>query len=86
MKSIEIQLSEKALLGIGGDPARASAELRAAAAAKLYELGRVSQEIAAEIAGMSRPDFITHLSRLRVPPLQETADEAFAAARAILGR
>ena len=57
------------------------AELRAAAAAKLYELGRVSQEVGAQIAGVSRSEFLTVLSRHGVSPFQETAEEALASAR-----
>jgi predicted HTH domain antitoxin len=53
---------------------------RAAAAAKWYEVGRVSQEAAAQIAGMSRTEFVSALSDLRVSPMQETADEALAGA------
>jgi predicted HTH domain antitoxin len=53
---------------------------RAAAAAKWYEVGRVSQEVAAQIAGMSRSEFVLALSDLRVSPMQETADEALAGA------
>jgi predicted HTH domain antitoxin len=51
---------------------------------KWYELGRVSQEVAAEIAGVSRSDFVTLLSRMLVSPIQETADEALASARHLL--
>jgi predicted HTH domain antitoxin len=57
------------------------AELRAAAAAKLYELGRVSQEVAAQIAGVSRGELLTLLSQLRVSPFQETAEEALTGAQ-----
>jgi Uncharacterised protein family (UPF0175) len=53
---------------------------RATAAAKWYEVGRVSQEVAAQIVGMSRSDFVSALSDLRVSPMQETADEALTGA------
>jgi predicted HTH domain antitoxin len=86
MKTIEIELSDQAVLGLDRELGELANELRAAAAAKLYEIGRVSQEIAAEIAGMTRSDFISYLSRVRVSPMQETADEAIAGARTILGR
>lgn len=56
------------------------AELRAAAA-KLYELGRVSQEVAAQIAGVSRGEFLAVLSQHGVSPFQETAEEALAGAQ-----
>jgi len=41
-------------------------ELRIAAAVKWYELERVSQGRGAEIAGLTRADFIDALSRYRV--------------------
>ncbi|MGL1475021.1 UPF0175 family protein, partial [Vibrio parahaemolyticus] len=46
--------------------------MRAAAAAKWYEIGRVSQEAAAQIAGVSRSEFVSMLSDFKVPPMQET--------------
>ena len=85
MITVGIELSDQAVLGLDRNVDELAGELRAAAAAKLYEIGRVSQEIAAEIAGMSRGEFISYLSRLRVSPLQETADEALDGARLILG-
>ncbi len=50
-------------------------DLRLAAAVKWYELGRVSQEKAAEIAGMNRDDFLMELSRLDVSPFQYSVEE-----------
>jgi predicted HTH domain antitoxin len=50
-------------------------ELRLAAAVKWYELGIISQEKAAEIAGLLRAEFILSLARFKVSPFQYTADE-----------
>jgi predicted HTH domain antitoxin len=58
--------------------------VRRAAAAKWYEVGRVSQEVAAQIAGVSRSEFVSVLSRLRVSPMQESVDEALTGARLLL--
>ena len=49
--------------------------MRLAAAVKWYEMGIISQEKAAEVAGVSRPDFIFSLARFEVSPFQYTADE-----------
>lgn len=66
------------------DPLPSKAELRAVLAMKLYELGRVSQEVAAQIAGVSRSEFLTILSRHKTSPFQETAEEALAGAKLLL--
>ena len=45
-------------------------EMRLAAAVKWYEMGTLSQSKAAEIAGLSRAEFIDALNRFRVSPFQ----------------
>ncbi|MBU2446201.1 MAG: UPF0175 family protein [Bacteroidetes bacterium] len=49
--------------------------MRLAAAVKWYELGRLSQSKAAEIAGVSRSRFLDSLKNFSVSPFQETIDE-----------
>jgi predicted HTH domain antitoxin len=50
-------------------------EVRMAAAAKLFELGRLSSGKAAELAGVSRIRFLHELARFNVSPFQVTGDE-----------
>lgn len=50
-------------------------EMRLAAAVKWYETKRVSQAKAAEIAGLSRAEFLAALARFGVTPFQFSADE-----------
>ena len=57
-------------------------EMRLAAAVKWYELEQVSQAKAAEIAGISRADFLDALGRFNVTPFQLTVDELIAEAGA----
>ncbi len=45
------------------------------AAAKLYEVAELSQERAAELAGLSRQEFLSCLSRLGVSPFQGVEDD-----------
>jgi predicted HTH domain antitoxin len=84
MKRVEIDLPDETFAGLDRESAEVAAELRAAAGAKLYELGRVSQEVAAQIAGVSRSEFLTVLSQHKVSPFQETAEEVLAGAQLLL--
>jgi predicted HTH domain antitoxin len=49
--------------------------LRLAAAIYWYDRGMISQGKGAEIAGLSRADFLDALFRAKVPACQVTADE-----------
>lgn len=75
MIHIAFDLHEGALASVRQDPATFTRELRLAAAVKWYELRQVSQGRAAEIAGVSRAEFIEGLGRYGVSPFQETLDE-----------
>jgi predicted HTH domain antitoxin len=81
MHRVEIHLADETFAGLDRDSAQLAAELRAAAAAKWYEVGRVSQDVAAQIAGVSRSEFVSILSDFKVSPMQESAEEALAGAR-----
>jgi len=50
-------------------------ELRFLAAAKLYELGRLSSGKAAELAGMARVEFLRSLARVGVPAINLRDEE-----------
>lgn len=61
-----------------------SQEIKFAAAAKLFELGRVSSGIAAQIAGVSRADFLNRVREIGVPAINlrdEEIEREIAAAR-----
>jgi hypothetical protein len=81
---VEIYLPDETFARLGRESAELAAELRAAAAAKWYEVGRISQEVAAQIAGVSRGEFVSVLSRLQASPMQESMDEALTGVRLLL--
>jgi len=67
---LELDLPDSALSALRKAPEELSACLRLMAAVKLYEIGHLSQERAAELSGLNRQDFQLALSRLEVSPFQ----------------
>ena len=74
MPTLTIELPESVFSALQTDPQEFSRQMRIAAAIKWYELGRISQNKGAEIAGLSRAQFIDALSESQVSPLQITPD------------
>ena len=70
MIQLTIDMPEGALAALHQDPLQFVRELRLAAAVKWYEMRRISQGRAAEIAGVSRSEFITALSQFGVSPFR----------------
>ena len=75
MVRMTIEIPEGVLASLHEDPASFARELRLAAAVKWYEMRKVSQARAAEIAGVSRAELIAALGRFGVTPFQYDADE-----------
>ena len=78
-KLLQIEISDDILLSMQKSPEDFTSELRLAAAVKWYELGIISQGRAAEIAGISRSDFIFSLKHYGVSPFQENAEDVIKA-------
>lgn len=72
---IELDMPEGAFSALRATPEQFAHELRLAAAVKWYEAELVSQSKAAEIAGVSRSEFIDALVRYRVPVIQTTPEQ-----------
>jgi len=69
-RKITIDIPEKILLAEKTDEKTFARELTMLAAVKLYELGRLSSGSAAELAGVTRVEFLMSLSRYKVFPLE----------------
>jgi predicted HTH domain antitoxin len=72
---ISIEIPRDILSALRQDPVTFVQEMRIAAAVKWYETGRVSQGKAAEIAGLSRSEFLVALGQFNVTPFQYSVDE-----------
>ena len=81
MVEMTIEMPEGALASLRQDPSGFVQEMRLAAAVKWYEMRLLSQGRAAEVAGVSRSEFINALGRFKVSPFQSSADEIIAEAR-----
>jgi predicted HTH domain antitoxin len=77
---VVFELPSEVLSALRQDPSTFVQEMRLAAAAKWYEMHLLSQDKAAEVAGVSRAAFIRALIRFDVSPFQYEADEIIAEA------
>jgi len=72
---LKIDLSEDLFTVLRTDPDEFVSQMRLAAAIKWYELGRISQSKASEIAGVSRQKFLEALFEYGVSPFQTNESE-----------
>lgn len=63
MMELTLELPEGLLAALRRSPDQFARDLRLAAAIHWYERGEISQEKAAELAGMDRTDFLMALAR-----------------------
>jgi predicted HTH domain antitoxin len=75
MVQMTIEMPEGVLAALHKDPASFAKEMRLVAAVKWYEMRQVSQARAAEIAGISRAEFLDTLGRFGVTAFQYDAAE-----------
>jgi predicted HTH domain antitoxin len=75
MTTITIALSDETALALKVSEDGLGEEVRMAAAAKLYELGRLSSGAAANLAGIPRALFLARLGDYGVSTFQLTEDE-----------
>lgn len=75
MTTIEIQIPDEVLISLKETPETLKKELRILAAVKLYELGKLSSGRAAQLAEMSRVEFLMILGKYQVSPFSLSLKE-----------
>ncbi|MEO7971169.1 MAG: UPF0175 family protein [bacterium] len=75
MSQLNIPVPDDAMAALNLSPVEAAEEFRFAAAAKLYELGRLSSGAAASLAGVPRTVFLSRLSDYGVSVFRVDEDE-----------
>lgn len=75
MSTIQLDVPDEVLISLKETSQTLARELRIAAAMKLYELGKLSSGRAAQLAGMSRVEFLVALGRYQVSPFSLTAEQ-----------
>jgi predicted HTH domain antitoxin len=75
MSMVQINVPNEVLISLKESPETISQELSILAAVKLFELGKLSSGRAAQLAGMSRVEFLNTLGQYRVSPFTLTVEE-----------
>lgn len=75
MTTVTIDLPDTVFSALRLAPNEFVREMRIAAAVQWYAQEKISQEKAAEVAGLNRVEFLEELHRRKVPAIQVTLDE-----------
>lgn len=75
MTTLTIDMPQGAFSALRRSPPELAIEIRIAAAVQWYAEQVISQEKAAEIAGLSRTEFLDELRRRKVSAFQETFED-----------
>ena len=75
MNAMTIEYPSEVLWALQEEPEEFGTEARMLLALKLYEMGKLSTGLAAQLAGMSREAFFFELGRYGLSPFGETVEE-----------
>lgn len=73
--TVKIDVPDGVLSALRMSPTEFAREMRVAAALLWYSQGEISPSVGAEIAGISRAEFIDELSRRRISVVQVTPEQ-----------
>lgn len=75
MSIVQIEVPEEVLVSLKETPETISVEISMLAAVKLFELGKLSSGRAAQLAGVSRVEFLNLIGRYQVSPFNLSVEE-----------
>ena len=75
MSNVSLEIPEEILISLKETPETLSREIQILAAVKLFELAKLSSGRAAQLAGMSRVEFLMALGRYQVSPFSLTSEQ-----------
>lgn len=75
MKTMTVEYPDELLVALGKRAEDAASEIRLMAALKLYEAGRLSSGLAAQLAGLSRVNFLLACGQHGITVFQQTDAE-----------
>ncbi|MDD1414993.1 UPF0175 family protein [Dolichospermum sp. ST_con] len=75
MSTVSLEIPEEILISLKETPESLTREIQILAAVKLFELGKLSSGRAAQLAGMSRVEFLTILGHYQVSPFSLTLEQ-----------
>lgn len=75
MRAVQLEIPEETLISLKVDLESFAQDLKMLAAVKLFELGKLSSGRAAQLAGVTRVEFLLALRRYQVSPFQMTPED-----------
>ncbi len=75
MSQVTFSVPDEILLALSATPEILASRIRLAAAVKLYEMGQLSSGAAAQLAGVARTFFLSHLADYGVNTFDLSEDE-----------